>query len=204
VEQRRALAVRDVLASASIFSSAVNDVMEARLRDVSGDRVTFPQLKVLTLVAHTEGIGVSDVATFLGVSAAAASKAVRRLVEKGLLERHFVPSDRRVQHLALTSEAERLLRDYDSAAEESLDELFGDLDPAELRRLAVSLDRLSLPVAEAAANGGPEACFRCGIYFRDRCLLRGSRTSRVCYQHLGDRGIARDEADIYVKRGEIG
>ena len=55
---------------------------------------------------------------------------------------------------------------------------------AERAGLATALDRLSLLVA-GRGNGGEEACFRCGIYFRDRCLLRGAPGNRTCYQHLG-------------------
>ena len=112
MDDRTASAIGDLLASASIFSSAVNELMADRLRDVAGDRLTFAQLKVLTLVAHTEGIGVSDIATFLGVSPAAASKAVGRLVENGLLDRAAVPSDRRALHLSPTEDGRRLLEGY--------------------------------------------------------------------------------------------
>jgi DNA-binding MarR family transcriptional regulator len=188
VQERGAAAIRDLLASASIFATAVDEMMADRLSEVAGDRVTFAQLKVLTLVAHTEGIGVSEVATFLGVSAAAASKAVGRLVDGGLLERSTVPGDRRAHHLAPTAEGRRLLDDYETRAGEALLGLFGDRNPVELRRLATALDRLSLLVA-GRGNGGEEACFRCGIYFRDRCLLRGAPGNRTCYQHLG-RGLA--------------
>jgi DNA-binding MarR family transcriptional regulator len=185
LDDRTASAIGDLLASASIFSSAINELMTDRLRDVAGDRLTFAQLKVLTLVAHTEGIGVSDIATFLGVSPAAASKAVGRLVENGLLDRAAVPSDRRALHLSLTGDGRRLLDGYERASEAALGELFGDLESVDLRRLSVALDRLSLTVAESRHDGGTEACFRCGIYFRDRCLLRGAPGNRTCYQHLG-------------------
>lgn len=184
MQDRGIAAIRDLLASASIFATAVDEMMSDRLNEVAADRITFAQLKVLTLVAHTEGIGVSEVATFLGVSAAAASKAVGRLVEGGLLERSVVAGDRRAHHLAPTPEGRRLLDDYEASAEEALVGVFGERSPVEMRRLATALDRLSLLVAQRT-NGGEEACFRCGIYFRDRCLLRGAPGSRTCYQHLG-------------------
>ena len=108
VEAGATTAIRDLLASASIFSSALDELMDERLQDVAEGRITFAQLKILTLVSHTDLIGVSDVASFLGVSPAAASKAVARLVENGLVERASAPDDRRVQHLSLTSDGLRL------------------------------------------------------------------------------------------------
>jgi DNA-binding MarR family transcriptional regulator len=197
MQERADGAIRDLLASASIFSTAVDEVMAARLAAVAGDRITFAQLKVLTLVAHTRAIGVSDVATFLGVSPAAASKAVARLAENGLLERSAHPGDRRAQHLSVTGDGRALLDTYEEATTEALGRLFGHLDPVRLRRLAVSLDRLSLAVVEGRDEDDADACFRCGIYFRDRCLLRGAPGNRICYQHLG---AGDDESAVTAAR----
>jgi hypothetical protein len=123
------------------------------------------------------------------VSPAAASKALGRLVDAGLLNRTASPDDRRMQRLSVTGEGRRLLEAYEAEADEALDRLFGHLDPVGLRRLASSLDRLSLTVAERDDGSVDEACFRCGIYFRDRCLLRGASGNRTCYQHLGGGGV---------------
>jgi DNA-binding MarR family transcriptional regulator len=190
VEARRTAAIRDLLASASIFSSALDELMAERLDDVAEGRITFAQLKILTLVSHTDLIGVSDVATFLGVSPAAASKTVARLVENELLERSSAPDDRRVQRLSLTAEGRRLLADFDTTTDRMLDDLFGEIDSSRYHRLASALDRLSVVVAEQS-DRSDGVCFRCGIYFRDRCLLRNVPGKRICYQHLGDReGVA--------------
>jgi DNA-binding MarR family transcriptional regulator len=180
-------AIRDLVASATIFAGTVNDILEACLRAVAGDRLTTSQLKLLTLVARTSQLGVSDAATFLGISTAAASKAVDRLAKAGLLERREVPGDRRALALALTSEGSRLFDEYERAAEEALAAAFADDLPVDPHHIAVSLDRLSLMVATGDGEAAEDLCFRCGIYFRDRCLLRGRPGGRTCYMHLAER-----------------
>lgn len=177
--------VNDFLGSAEIFTSAVADLMQAQLREVGGTTVTYSQLKLLKMVARAEGSTVTNVATFLGVSTAAASRAVDRLVRRGLLRRKEAAVDRRAVELSVTPAAEQLLAQYDVAATAALQAVFGDLDPADLERTAQLLDSLSVHIIEGTEPTG-EYCFRCGIHFRDRCLLRQVR-HRECYFHQRQR-----------------
>jgi DNA-binding MarR family transcriptional regulator len=171
--------IDDFLGSIQIFSSAVNDLFEEQLREVTGSGLTFTQLKLLNLISHTEGHTVSDVAAFLGVSNAAASKGVDRLVRRGLLKREEAASDRRAVELSLSDEGRVLLEKYEAVTQKAMTELFGGLSPKELRDTARLLDRLSVSIVDQE----DEVCFRCGIHFRDRCLLRQARR-RDCYFHL--------------------
>jgi len=175
--------IQDVLGSAHIFSSAVDDLMQERLYAVIGEQLTFSQLKLLKLIARSDANNVTRVAAFLGVSSAAASKAVDRLVRRNLLRRTEAESDRRAVEIALTAEGERLLGEYERVANQTLEEIFGEVTPEGLREAADRLDQLSLRLVEHDFEGG-EACFRCGIYFRNKCLLR-ARRDRTCHFHLG-------------------
>ena len=179
------LSLNDFLGSAQIFATAVNDLMAEQLRAVTGDDVTYSQLKLLKMVSLTEGYSVSNVAQFLGVSTAAASRAVDRLVRRGLISRTAAEEDRRAVHLSLTEKGLELLRRYDAAARPALEQAFADLSPEQMRHVGDLLDRLSVNIVDRA-NGHDEICFRCGIHFRDRCLLR-QRRSRSCFFHLHQR-----------------
>ncbi len=168
---RELRAINDFLGSAHVFASAVNDVVEARLlREVSGDQVTVSQLKLLKLVAITDAQNIGDVALFLGVSNAAASKAVDKLVRRNLLRREEGEKDRRVIRLSLTAASRRLLAAYDEAKRHKLQHIFGKFSDDDLRRTSELLDRLSAGIVEQ--NGAGEMCLQCGIYFRERCLVR--------------------------------
>ena len=178
-----AQAINDLLAGASILTSVSNDLMAEQLEQLTGDALTFSQLKLLRLVARRGTLSVSDVAAFLGVSTTAASKAVDRLVRSGYLNRAASPNDRRALRVTITGEAQALLASYERATAESLATRLGDTRPAALRRLADELTQLAVGIG---TRSGVEMCFRCGIYFRDRCLLREMGLG-TCYLHLAER-----------------
>jgi len=156
--------------------------MARQLKEVTGPDVTFSQLKLLKMVAATGGYSVSNLAQFMGVSTAAASRAVDRLVKRGLLNRAEAADDRRAVQLSLTQEGTELLEKYDLAAEVALRGAFESLTSEQLQATGDMLDRLSVKLVERG-NGSDTMCFRCGIYFRDRCLLRQSQHG-ACLYHL--------------------
>ncbi len=174
--------INDFLGSVRILSTTIDEWMEEELKEVTKDRVTPSQLKVLKLVARTNARRIGDVADFLAVSNAAASKAVDRLVRRGLVRRTEAASDRRAVELSLTPEGRTLLAQYEAATSQVLKEVFGSLPPERLEQTANFLDELSTQmVKEGRTREG--ICLRCGIHFRDRCLLRQS-VGKKCYFHL--------------------
>lgn len=187
MSESRVQLIQDVLGSAHIFSSAVDDLMQDRLYAVIGEQLTFSQLKLLKLIARSETHNISQVAAFLGVSSAAASKAVDRMVRRGLLLRTEAERDRRAVEIALTAEGQRLLGEYERVTHQTLEEIFGEITPEGLRETAERLDQLSMRLVDHDFDGG-EACFRCGIYFREKCLLR-ARRNRYCHFHAGDPAV---------------
>jgi len=175
--------INDFLGSAHVFASTVADVIEEELlREAGGDQITVSQLKLLKLVSLTEAQTIGDVAAFLGVSNAAASKAVDKLVRMMLLRRSEGEADRRAIHLSLTQLSRRLLDAYDEARRRKLQQVFGQLDPEELRQAALLLDRLSARIVEHSARA-EQMCLQCGLYFREKCVLRNLLSRRCLYQH---------------------
>ena len=164
--------IDDFLASTHVFAAAVRDVVEQRILDqVAGGQVTVPQVKLLKLVAMTQGYTLGDVASFLDVSNAAASKAVDRLVRRDLLQRSEDPDDRRAMHLSLTQAGDCLLSAYESARRRKLESIFEQFAAEDLQRAAELLDRISADIVDHASDPA-ELCLRCGIYFRETCRVR--------------------------------
>ena len=119
--------VSELLASAQVLVSAVTGVVDEKLRAASvGDQVSPSQLKVLKLVRMAGTLTVGEVATFLCVSDAAASKTIDRMVRRKQLRRAERRSDRRSSELRLTRTGRKLLGDYESAKARKLSRLFGD------------------------------------------------------------------------------
>lgn len=64
--------------------------------------VTPRQVEVLTFLSKREHLSVGEVATALGVSSAAATKAIARLERKGLVTRSVDMMDRRCVNVRIT------------------------------------------------------------------------------------------------------
>lgn len=176
----KARIIDDFLGSAHVFASAVRDIVESRLlAKVAGKGVTVSQFKLLKLVAVSDALTIGEVASFLGVSDAAASKAVDKLVRGKLLRRTEGEVDRRAMHLSPTGRSRRLLAAYEAAKRRKLAGIFRKFPPEHLQRAAEFLDRLSANLVDHSANP-EELCLQCGIYFRERCLVR-QLVERNCF-----------------------
>jgi DNA-binding MarR family transcriptional regulator len=78
-----------------------------RFMDETG--LSFSQINVLMRLYHGGNCGVSEVGEQLGVTLAAASQAIDRLVNLGLIARTEDPVDRRAKQLALTQKGRVLI-----------------------------------------------------------------------------------------------
>ncbi len=170
----------DFLGSTHVFTSAVEEILEKGiLEEIAGKRLTLSQFKLLRMVALTDARTISDVALFLGVSNAAASKAVDKLVRRKLLRRTEGQPDRREICLSLTEPTRRLLAAYDEKKNRKLAEVFRGFPDDELKRAARLLDRLSAGLVDHHASA-EEVCLQCGIYFREKCVVR-QLVKRNCF-----------------------
>jgi DNA-binding MarR family transcriptional regulator len=166
------VAMNDLMGSAHAFAALAGEAIErGPLRKVAGTRVTFGQLVLLTILAQTAGWKIGDVAHVLGVSNAAASKAVDRLVRRGLLQRREAATDRRAAELSLTRQSRRLLAAFAAVKNRRLKHTLRAFHVQELREVIQSLDRLSTALLGDSANGS-HLCLRCGIFPRQQCRLR--------------------------------
>jgi len=172
--------VSDFLGSAQVFATAVTEVVEEKLlREIAGEALTLSQLKLLKLVANTDAHSVGDVAAFLGVSNAAASKAVDKLVRRKQLVRAEGRLDRRATVLSLTARSRRLLAAYDAARDRKLTDIFRAFSPEDLEHTTEILVRFSAGIIDHTAKP-EETCLQCGIYFREKCLVR-ELVGRRCF-----------------------
>ncbi|HUZ18079.1 MAG TPA: MarR family transcriptional regulator [Spirochaetia bacterium] len=104
--------------------------------------------------------GVSDVAEDLGVSNAAASQMLERLVQGGLVERREDPNDRRAKQIVLTDRAHAILHNISDARLRWLRALADELtiEEVELARKSVTMliertERLDRTQTEPVAPG---------------------------------------------------
>lgn len=186
--------MNDFLGSAQIFALAMGQVIEEELwREAADNQLTVSQLKLLKLINLPGGHTISEVAAFMGVSKAAASKAADKLTRRMLLRRAEGEDDRRAIYLSVTGAGIRLLDAYNTATRKKLAEVFGQFSREELQQVVELLNRLSTQLVTQSARP-EELCVQCGIHYRETCLVR-QRFGREClYQRQRERGSARSRS----------
>jgi DNA-binding MarR family transcriptional regulator len=149
------------------------------LREVSGDKLTFAQFKLLYLVANTDVLSIGDAAAFLGVTCGAVSRTVDKLVRRRLLRRIAPQEDRRLIRLSLTETSRKLMDAYQTARDHRAQMAFRQFLPEELQKTSEMLDRLAGAIVSDSSH--PNAtCMQCEIYVRDHCRF-GEYGHRNCF-----------------------
>jgi DNA-binding MarR family transcriptional regulator len=165
------------LGSAHIFASVLGEALEQKLwHEASAGQFSVQQLKILKLIGLQGRHLISDVAVFLGISNAAASKAVDKLVQHMLIRRNEGEEDRREIHLTLTGAGKRLLQSYDGLLNGKLAEVLAPYSEEDLSRVIETLNRLSARIIQSQPT--PEDLrIQCGIYFTGRCPIHSEMNS---------------------------
>lgn len=108
------------------------------------------------LELHRE-LPMSRIADELDVALPNATGIVDRAEERGLVERHDDPADRRVVLVGLTAAGRRLVRDMEASRRKRLARLFAELDDAQRARLLQSARDLGAAARRLAkAHSGGE------------------------------------------------
>jgi MarR family transcriptional regulator, organic hydroperoxide resistance regulator len=105
--------------------------------------LSVSQLNTLMRLYYGGSCGVSDISDHLGVTNAATSQMVQRLVEQGFLHRTEDPSDRRVKQLALTDKGRALVGQMIEARHHWLEELTTTLTPEQQAKIITVLADLT-------------------------------------------------------------
>jgi DNA-binding MarR family transcriptional regulator len=161
--------MEELLGSAQVFSAAVTGLLEAQI-DEAGLDLALSQVRMIALIERLPTCGIGTLAEYMGVSDAAVSRAVDRLVRRGLVDRS-TGADRRAVDLRVTPAGRTTVRRYQAAVRNALDQLTDSLAAERVREAITLLDQLSLVMVQRYADVD-ENCFRCGMHFREKCVLR--------------------------------
>lgn len=101
--------------------------------------LSMPQVITLYTLRYRESCTMSDIASKLEVSGAAASQMVDRLEEQGLLDRALHPTDRRVRLVRLTDQGRALVERGVEARLSWIKDLAGSLTPEEQEQVGAAL-----------------------------------------------------------------
>jgi DNA-binding MarR family transcriptional regulator len=112
-------------------------------RYVKSTELSMPQFYMLMRLYHKGGCGISDISSYLDVSAAAASQLVDRLVREGFLERAEDPHDRRAKQVTLSPKGRALIEKGIEVRNRWLEKLIPRLTAEQRQTVAVALGHLT-------------------------------------------------------------
>lgn len=104
--------------------------------------VTRREWVMLALLSEQDILRPSELAERAGMTPSATSKAITTIVEKGLMERRSLPSDRRFAQLRLTEQGHKLYEQIVPLAKDVNRELLDRLTAEEIDALDSMLDRI--------------------------------------------------------------
>jgi len=112
--------------------------------------LSMAQMITLRKVYHRhddQDCSVSDISGLLGVTNAAVSQSLDKLVVQGLVERQENPQDRRSKQILLTPQGEDLLRESMRAQQSWIEELSSHLSPEEQTQIEAAFRLLTEKIA---------------------------------------------------------
>jgi DNA-binding MarR family transcriptional regulator len=101
--------------------------------------LSMSQIGALFRLFHKGNLTVSDIGDELGVTLAAASQMLDRLVQQGLILRSEDPSDRRMKQIVLTDKGRQAIQEIISARQSWFIELASSLSDAEKEKIIAAL-----------------------------------------------------------------
>ena len=112
------------------------------IRYAKDNGLSLSQCGALIHLQHQGCAGVTDMGDHLGVSSAAASQMLDRLVQQDLILRSEDPGDRRGKQIVLTDKGHRILKEAIRARVSWLEDVFDNLSPDEKEQIVMALDTL--------------------------------------------------------------
>jgi DNA-binding MarR family transcriptional regulator len=103
---------------------------------------SMSQIMALFQISHRGQLVISDIGDDLGVTNAAASQMLDRLVQQGFVLRSENPQDRREKQLVLTDLGRQVLLDSARTRQAWLERLAATLTPEEQKKVAEGLEIL--------------------------------------------------------------
>jgi DNA-binding MarR family transcriptional regulator len=119
--------------------------------------LSMSNLGAIFHVHHMGSCGVTELGDHLGVTSAAASQMLERLVQQELIVRTEDPEDRRVKQIALTDKGHRILEEGIHARQGWMDDLAQSLTDGERKTIMMGLNILIDKVSHLAPSIAAES-----------------------------------------------
>jgi DNA-binding MarR family transcriptional regulator len=139
------------ISSSDQFTSILHEWIKVFMRRTGQDfkrfmddsKLSFSQVNTLMRLHFAGQADISDIGSQLGISNAAASQMVERLVQMGLLERTEDKEDRRVKRLSLTSQGDAQAEKLVNIRRRWMEKFIESLNPDDRENICNALQKLT-------------------------------------------------------------
>lgn len=123
--------------------------LHVKVKDLMPEELTVDQFKTLRFLRHNANSTASELAQFFCVGKSSITAIITRLSDKGLLDRVPDDEDRRVIHLKLTEEGERISSLLEERVQNVLSDLIEHFDEKEAIAFIETFEKLAKVVKAA-------------------------------------------------------
>lgn len=139
------------------FVKLVPQIARKTIRREAGElasgHITLPQFLILNILEEDDELRMTDIARTLGVSTAAATGIVERMVKSGYARRRYEPSDRRIIKIKLNPKGRELVQRINKRKKQNIVEIFGKLSSQDRENFLKILMRIQEIVSGGEGPG---------------------------------------------------
>ncbi len=130
-----------------VFERAMGQIMQRSMRSfwqyTKEQGLSMTQMVALRYIHYNQDCNISQISEELGVTAAASSQLLDRLVQQGLIARRENPNDRRHKQLVLTEKGRQILTESTLARQQWLYQLVDHLTAEEMEQIIQALELMT-------------------------------------------------------------
>ena len=141
-----------IISFANEVSKLMPDIMREFLkrqtREVTRGNISLPQMLILNILKDRVSLRMGELAKYLGVSMAATTGIVDKLVRSGFALRSSSVNDRRIVNISITAQGKKIIQKHNQARQKALIEIFGSLSLADRNKYLEILSKIQRHLKE--------------------------------------------------------
>lgn len=168
------ISTEDFINSIHLLTHLARHNMEERFVDkIANGEISFVQMNLMRVLGENPGRTVGEVAAYMNVSYPAATKTIDKLVRLGFVKRKEDNRDRRIAHLQLTHQGQKVVEKYTEFRDEQIKKVLKHFEGNGVSGMTDKfLDLARALIDELGVIEG--ACLQCGAFSPEYCKINGS------------------------------
>ncbi|GAA0603543.1 MarR family transcriptional regulator [Virgibacillus siamensis] len=127
-----------------VLMKASKSVEEMVRQDIKGYGVSITEFSILEALYHKGRLTVNQICEAVLIKSGSMTYVIKKLQEKGLLDREACAEDRRVIHVYLTTEGKKLMDDIFPKHQEAIENIFSVIDSDAKQSIISTLKHVGL------------------------------------------------------------